>query len=98
MAKKLKFETQKNKEKWNLFKFKDSVIDDDLIKGVHIELFYNKQAVIEGCLGVYEYNDTYLKLRLKNGAVIFCGENFDIVNFENQTMTVKGKITSLEYC
>lgn len=98
MAKKLKFETQKNKEKWNLFKFKDSVIDDDLIKGVHIELFYNKQAVIEGCLGVYEYNDTYLKLRLKNGAVIFSGENFDIVNFENQTMTVKGKITSLEYC
>ena len=98
MAKKLKFETQKNKEKWNLFKFKDSVIDDDLIKGVHIELFYNKQEVIEGCLGVYEYNDTYLKLRLKNGAVIFSGENFDIVNFENQTMTVKGKITSLEYC
>ena len=98
LAKKMKIETNNSKVKWHLFKIKDSVLDDDLLKGVHIELFYNSQAVIDGCLGVYEYNDTYLKLRLKKGAIIFCGEKFDIVNFENQTITVKGNFNSLEFC
>lgn len=98
MGKKLKIEKTKRKEKWNLFHIESAVLDDDLIKGPHIELFYNNRIVVEGCLGVYEYNDTYLKLRLKSGAIILCGENFDIVTFENDTITVKGKIASLEFC
>ncbi len=98
LGKKMKIETNKQKEKWNLFKINEAVLNEDLIKGPHIELFYNNQAVIEGCLGVYEYNDTYLKLRLQKGAVILCGAGFDIVCFENKTITVKGKINSLEFC
>ena len=77
----------------------DSVaLDNDLIKGPHIELFYNNRAVVEGCIGVYEYNDTYLKLRLSKGALILNGEAFDILTFEDKTITVKGKINSLEFC
>lgn len=98
MGKKLKIERSKRKEKWNLFRLNDAVLDDDLIKGPHIELFCNNQAVIDGCLGVYEYNDTYLKLRLTKGALVLCGTDFDIVTFENKMITVKGKITSLEFC
>lgn len=98
LGKKFKVERSKRKEKWNLFRLNDAVLDDDLIKGPHIELFYNNQIVIDGCLGVYEYNDTYLKLRLNKGALIICGENFDIVTFENKMITVKGKISSLEFC
>ncbi len=98
LGKKLKVESSKQREKWNLFNINQSVLDNDLIKGPHIELFYNNMAVIEGCLGVYEYNDTYLKLRLQKGAIVLCGEDFDIMSFENRTITVKGKINSLEYC
>ncbi len=98
MGKKLKLETAKKKEKWNLFKIKDSVLEDDLIKGAHIQLYYNNMVVIEGCLGVYEYNDAYLKLRLQKGAVVLSGASFDIVSFEDKTITVKGKINSLEFC
>lgn len=98
MGRKLKIESSKQKQKWHLFNVNQSVSEYGLIKGAHIELFYNNMAVIEGCLGVYEYNDTYLKLKLKNGAIVFCGKNFDIVNFENTTITVKGKIDSLEFC
>ena len=49
-------------------------------------------------MGVYEYNDTYLKLRLSKGALVLCGERFDIVTYEEKTITVKGKINSLEFC
>ncbi len=98
MGKKFKIEKSAKKEKWNLFKINSSVLDDDLIKGPHIELFYNNQIVIDGCKGIYEYNDTYLKLRLDKGALVICGKSFDIVTFENNTITVKGKIDSLEFC
>ncbi len=98
MGRKIKIERSTKNTKWNLFKIDSSVLDNDLIKGPHIELFHNNQAVIEGCIGVYEYNDTYLKLRLSKGAVILTGENFDILTFEDKTITVKGKISSLEFC
>lgn len=98
LGKKLKIESSKKSQKWNLFKINQDVLERDLISGPHIELFYNNMVVIEGCLGVYEYNDTYLKLRLQKGAIVFCGKEFDIVNFEDKTVTVKGKIDSLEFC
>lgn len=98
MGKKLKIERSEKSTKWNLFKMDSAILDNDLIKGPHIELFYNNQAVIEGCIGVYEYNDTYLKLRLSKGALILNGEAFDILTFEDKTITVKGKINSLEFC
>ena len=98
MGKKLKIERAEKSTKWNLFKMDSAILDNDLIKGPHIELFYNNQAVIEGCIGVYEYNDTYLKLRLSKGALILNGEAFDILTFEDKTITVKGKINSLEFC
>ena len=98
MGKKLKIERSEKSTKWNLFKMNSAILDNDLIKGPHIELFYNNQAVIEGCIGVYEYNDTYLKLRLSKGALILNGEAFDILTFEDKTITVKGKINSLEFC
>ena len=40
---------------------------------------------------------TKTKLKLNKGNVIICGCGFDIVHFENQLITVKGKITSLEF-
>ena len=98
MGKKLKIERSEKSTKWNLFKMDSAILDNDLIKGPHIELFYNNQVVIEGCIGVYEYNDTYLKLRLSKGALILNGEAFDILTFEDKTITVKGKINSLDFC
>ena len=98
MGKKLKIERSEKSTKRNLFKMDSAILDNDLIKGPHIELFYNNQVVIEGCIGVYEYNDTYLKLRLSKGALILNGEAFDILTFEDKTITVKGKINSLEFC
>ena len=49
-------------------------------------------------MGVMEYTDTYLKLRLPKGALTVCGTEFDIVTFEDTTITVKGNMSSLEFC
>ena len=96
MAKKLKFEKSKKRQRWN-FISSDEIFDKDLISSPHIEIFGSGKIEIDGCEGVYEYNSDYLKLRLKKGTLIICGNDFDIITFENKVITVKGKITSLEF-
>lgn len=98
MAKKLKIDSKKKKEKWRIFNCADAVVDRDMLNSSHIEIFGSGEIVVEGCKGVFEYNDTYLKIKLEKGCLIVCGSCFDITSFENSLITVKGKITSLEFC
>lgn len=98
MTKKLKLENNKKKEKWNLFGDGEKLSSVEFSNVAQIQIFGNRRMVIEGCLGVYEYNENYLKLRLIKGAVVVCGSEFDISSFENETITVNGKIGTLEFC
>ena len=97
MAKKLKIDTNKKKEKWNIFGSGEE-LSKTLLMGPRLELFSNNRMILEGCLGIYEYNDNYLKLRLSHGALVLVGKDFDILSFEEKTITVKGVFTSLEFC
>jgi sporulation protein YqfC len=96
LARKLKIESIRKKEKWNLLA-RENKLEKQLLIGPRIELIANKQIVVEGCLGVLEYNENYLKLRLSSTALILQGENFDVVSFSDQSILVKGKINSLEF-
>ena len=96
MGKKMKIEGNKKREKLKLFG--SSADFGTTLKGSRIEIFSNSEVIVEGCLGVYEYNDNYLKLRLMDGALVIIGETFDIISFGDKTIVVKGKISSLEFC
>ena len=96
MGRKLKIEKEKKKEKWHIFG--DSLTSKEFISGPYTEIMGNSKISIDGCLGVFEYKDTYLKLRLQKGSLILCGSGFDIVFFEDKLITVKGKISSVEFC
>lgn len=97
MAKKLKIEKSGKRERWKLLRYTDDVIDKNMIAGPHIEMFGNGEINIDGCLGVIEYRDTYLKLKLQKGSLLICGNDFDIAYFENRLITVRGKILSIEF-
>lgn len=97
MAKKLKLPKSNKRLKWNLFG-NENFGEQNLLFSNHIEIIGNKKIEIEGCEGVYEYTSDYLKLRLKKGAIVICGKDFDIESFENKFITVKGDIKSIEFC
>ena len=63
-----------------------------------IELFSNREMILEGCLGVMQFNDNYIKLSLKGGNLILYGKSFDISGFSQNTITVRGYIESIEFC
>lgn len=92
-----KVKLKKKKTKWKLGGFSEEETTRENIGSARIEICGNTRITIDGCLGVYEYRDTYLRLRLTKGAVILCGIGFNIVFFENRQITVKGKISSVEF-
>lgn len=97
MAKRLKIESKAKKEKWKLLGLSDTGIEKEMMSSAHLEIFGNSKINIDGCLGVYEYKDTYLKLRITKGSVIICGSEFNIVYFENRLISIKGKISTVEF-
>ena len=92
-----KVKLKQKKSKWNLGGFSEDETARENIGSARIEICGNTRITIDGCLGVYEYRDTYLRLRLTKGTVILCGIGFNIVFFENRQITIKGKISSVEF-
>ena len=88
---------KKKKSKWKLGGFSEDETARENIGSARIEICGNTRITIDGCLGVYDYRDTYLRLRLTKGTVSLCGIGFNIVFFENRQITVKGKISSVEF-
>lgn len=68
------------------------------VTGAHIEMISNREICIEGCVGVLEYTDAYLKLKLSKGALIIMGSNLDITLFEGKMITICGTVSSVEFC
>ena len=68
------------------------------MRGAHIEIYSNKEIVIDGCLGIFEYSESYIKLNLCKGTLAVSGSMLNIVCFENDMITVKGTVSSIEFC
>lgn len=98
LSKKFKFVSKKPKEKWKLFSLNNDILESGLIASPHIEIFGNNEITLEGCRGVFEYSDSYIKLNLGKGSLILCGSCLDIVTFDNSRISIKGKLSSVEFC
>ena len=44
------------------------------------------------------YDENYIRLRLAKGSMVLCGSNFDIRLYEENTITIKGNISTIEFC
>lgn len=76
----------------------DTVLDTDLLSHFHTELFGNKRLNFDGCLSVCDYNENYIKIKIKNGYLTVTGKKLDIALFEGQQLCVRGLISTLEFC
>lgn len=65
--------------------------------GAKIEIYTNKMAVIDGCVGVIQYSEEMVSLNCKNGTVVFLGSGFIISSYLDNGLVLEGKITSVEF-
>lgn len=66
--------------------------------GAHIELFSNKEAIIDGIKGVIEYSDCFIKLNAGRGTLEFWGTGLQISSLDADGIVICGKIEKLEFC
>ncbi|MCI8622508.1 MAG: hypothetical protein HFG26_02455 [Provencibacterium sp.] len=62
-----------------------------------IQLIANREALVDGCKGVIEYNEDYIRLNLGNMAVRFCGRGLQLRSMSEESVIIDGFIQSVEY-
>lgn len=62
-----------------------------------IELTSNREAIIEGCKGIVEFNDCIATVNCKAFLLTFEGFNISLQNLTRDCIAVRGKFTSISY-
>ena len=77
----------------------NSFIPDELPELItpHIELCSQSRAIVEGCKGILQYTSDTVRLNCKNVIVSFCVENLSLCTLNDETITVTGKISCINY-
>ncbi len=71
-------------------------VKEDSVKG-NVELYGNKRAIIEGCKGVVDYNEEFLKIDLGNITLKVTGRDLVIESYIYEQIDLKGEIVSVEF-
>ncbi len=71
---------------------------DSLSSGItQIELLGNSEAVVEGCKGILEYDDTIIKIAIHKMQVKFVGMELTIKSLNSESVIIQGKIGGIEF-
>jgi len=63
----------------------------------HIELWQNRQAVIEGVKGVLSYSESEIQLNLGALVVTFRGSDLGIQSYQAEQLTMSGTIAEVHF-
>ncbi|MBQ2775662.1 MAG: YabP/YqfC family sporulation protein [Clostridia bacterium] len=63
----------------------------------HIEICGNREAIVEGCRGVLEYDDTLIKLDTGKLIITFTGSELCLGTFQLQQTVIRGNIVSIDF-
>ena len=71
---------------------------DSLSSGItQIELLGNSEAVVEGCKGILEYDDTIIIFAIHKMQVKFVGMELTIKSLNSESVIIQGKIGGIEF-
>lgn len=62
-----------------------------------IQLMSNREALVDGCKGVLEYNEDFVRLNLGQMTARFCGRGLQLRSMSEEGLIIEGFIQSLEF-
>ena len=68
-----------------------------LSNGAHLELRWNREALIEGRCTVLEYTDTKIRINTSGGVVEFEGRGLEIGSLTSESALVSGWIRTIGF-
>ncbi len=63
----------------------------------HIDLCSNREALIEGCAGIIEYNSSLVRINCKKLIIKITGTDLTIKSDTSEQISVCGNILSLDF-
>lgn len=62
-----------------------------------IELVSNKEAIVEGCAGIIEYNDTAVSINCKKAIITFEGADITLKTLSSDIIEVTGVFSGIYF-
>ena len=73
-------------------------IPQDSFSGyAHIELCGNREAIVEGCLGILEYSECSVAINTGKLTVRFNGSDLTITSMQDSLTVIKGILTCVDF-
>lgn len=63
----------------------------------HIELFGNREAIVNDCAGILEYSDGRIKLNMGRNTILFCGSDLCMKEYGSSRAIISGNIITVEF-
>ena len=93
MSKKIKTDQTQKKEKFKLFADSEVPAATETV----INVMGNKEVSIDGCRGVIDYYDNFIKIKIIKGVALFSGSSLVLTEFSENGAIIKGNIESIEF-
>ncbi len=61
-----------------------------------VEILDNQRVLIENHLGVCEYEDTVIRVRVKNGSICVLGCNLELARMTKGVLVISGRIEAVQ--
>lgn len=68
-----------------------------MLDPVHLEINGNREAIIEGCKCILQYDENVVRVSVKKMSVSFYGRHLLIKCLNTDSLVVQGFITSIEF-
>ena len=63
----------------------------------HIELFGNREAIVNQCEGIIEYSEERIKLNMGKNTILFCGSDLCMKAYGSSQAVLSGNILTIEF-
>lgn len=87
---------KKRKNLWNIQSLKDSSVGL-LLDPISIEMKSNREAIIEGCKSIAQYDENVITVNMDKMMISFFGRNMEIKCMNSDSMVIRGVISSIEF-
>lgn len=64
---------------------------------IHLEMFSNRNLIINGTYTIMEYNENVIVLKLKKGAMQIMGNELSIHSVNEERIAISGEILSMNF-
>lgn len=69
----------------------------NMLSPVHMDIKSNREAVIEGCNAIEEYDENVVKIKVPKMGISFFGKNLEIKCMSSDSLVIEGVISSIEF-